>query len=105
MRGIVYHDDRKKLSRWLAAQQRYAADEADYLLDNALRAGRPLARADRVRLMGWPAPFAALFYVIFVKGCILDGWPGWYYALQRLLAETLLALEILDRRCRDAGGR
>ena len=48
--------------------------------------------------MGWPAPIAALLYVLFVKRCILDGWPGWYYALQRLFAETLLALEILDRR-------
>ena len=48
--------------------------------------------------MGWPAPFAALLHVLFFKRCILDGWPGWYYALQRLFAETLLALEILDRR-------
>jgi hypothetical protein len=38
--------------------------------------------------------------VLFIKGCLLDGWHGWYYALQRLLAETLIALEILDRRLR-----
>ena len=56
----------RTLSRWLAAQQRYAADEADYLLNGA-DAGRPLARADRVRLMGWPAPIAVLLYVLFVK--------------------------------------
>src|SRR4051812_34780324 len=97
LRGVVYHDDRKTLSRWLAAQQRYAPEEAAYLL---AAAGRKLARADRLRLMGWPAPFAALLHVLFVKRCILDGWPGWYYALQRLFAETLLALEILDRRSR-----
>jgi glycosyltransferase involved in cell wall biosynthesis len=103
LRGIVYHDDRKPLSRWLAAQQLYAADEADYLLDGAGRGGRPLSRADHIRLMGWPAPIAVLLYVLFVEQCVLDGWPGWYYALQRLLAETLLALEIIDRRCREAG--
>ena len=96
LRGVIYHDDRKKLSRWLAAQQRYAADEAAYLLGGA---GGLLTRADRLRLMAWPAPIAVLFYVLFVKRCVLDGWPGWYYALQRLFAETLLALEILDRRC------
>jgi hypothetical protein len=39
-----------------------------------------------------------LFYTLFVKGCILDGWPGWYYALQRLCAEILIALEILELR-------
>jgi hypothetical protein len=49
-----------------------------------------------------PAPIAVLLYVLFVKGCIRDGWPGWYYALQRLFAETLLALEIIDRRRRRA---
>ena len=106
LRGVVYHDDRKNLSRWVAAQQRYAADEADYLLDGT--GGQSLTRADRIRLMGWPAPIAVLVYVLFVRGCILDGWPGWYYALQRLLSETLLALEILDRRLRrdrDAAAR
>jgi glycosyltransferase involved in cell wall biosynthesis len=101
LRGVIFHDDRKPLSRWLAAQQRYAADEAAYLLNRAGRAGQKLARADRVRLMGWPAPIAVLLYVLFVKRCVLDGWPGWYYALQRLFAETLLALEIIDRRFRN----
>ena len=37
LRGVIYHDDRKPLSRWLAAQQRYAVDEADYLLNRAAR--------------------------------------------------------------------
>ena len=31
------------------------------------RTGRSLARADRIRLMGWPAPIAVLLYVLFVK--------------------------------------
>lgn len=101
LRGIVYHDDRKKLSCWLEAQQRYAAEEAEYLLADT---GRRLTRADRIRLMGWPAPLAVLLYVLFAKRCLLDGWPGWYYALQRLLAETLLALELLDRRYRRNRG-
>ena len=100
LRGVIYHDDRKPLSRWLAAQQRYAFDEANYLLNRAARTDQSLTRADRVRLLGWPAPIAALLYVLFVKRCILDGWPGWSYALQRLFAETLLALEITDRRIR-----
>lgn len=101
LRGVIYHDDRKKLSRWLAAQQRYAADDADYLLNGP---GRALSRADRIRLMGWPAPLLVLPYVMFVQRCVLDGWLGWHYGLQRLFAETLLALEIIDRRCRDNRG-
>lgn len=94
--GVLYHDDRKPLARWLRSQQLYARDEADYLL--GLRAS--LTRADRIRLMAWPAPIAVFFYTLLIKGCIFDGWPGWYYALQRVLAEILLALEIIDRRLR-----
>jgi hypothetical protein len=40
--------------------------------------------------------------VLIVKGCLLDGWPGWFYALQRLLAETMIALAVLERRLNAA---
>jgi glycosyltransferase involved in cell wall biosynthesis len=93
--GVIYHDDRKPLARWLTSQQRYVREEAEYLLDTPPGA---LRRTDKIRLMGWPAPIAVFFYTLFVKGCLFDGWPGWYYALQRTTAEMLLALEILDRR-------
>jgi hypothetical protein len=41
-----------------------------------------------------------LFYTLFVKGCLLDGWAGWFYVLQRVIAEALIAIEIADRRLR-----
>jgi glycosyltransferase involved in cell wall biosynthesis len=95
LHGVIYHDDRKPLSRWVASQRRYARNEANYLLGCSPDA---LRRIDKIRLMGWPAPICACFYVLFIKGCVLDGWPGWYYALQRIVAEALLSLEIIDRR-------
>ena len=49
-------------------------------------AGRSARGTDRLRLMGWPAPIGAFFYTLFVKGCLLDGWAGWYYVLQRVIA-------------------
>lgn len=96
--GAIYHDDRKSLARWLVSQQRYAVEEANYL---ATAPVEKLKRGDRIRRMGWAAPIGVLLYTLFVKGCILDGWPGWCYALQRLVAETLIALEIVDRRLRS----
>ncbi len=51
--GVIYHDDRKPLSRWLQSQLGYAANEAGHLLTMP-RA--EMSRADRVRAMGWPAP-------------------------------------------------
>lgn len=95
LEGRIYHDDRKPLSRWLGSQLKYAAREASHLLE----APRDrLGRADRIRLMGWPAPILVLGYVLFAKGAILDGKAGWFYAFQRLLAEVLVALELLDKR-------
>jgi hypothetical protein len=95
--GRIYHDDRKPLARWLTSQLRYAREETEYLLDCPPSA---LRRTDKIRLMGWPAPIGVFFFffTLFVKGCLFDGWPGWYYAFQRTIAEMLIALEIIDRR-------
>jgi hypothetical protein len=95
LRARVDHDDRKPLSRWLASQQKYAMLEAGHLLS---KPSAMLSRADRIRLMAWPAPTLVFFYTLIIKRCILDGWPGWLYVLQRTFAETLIALEIVDRR-------
>jgi glycosyltransferase involved in cell wall biosynthesis len=95
--GVIFHDDRKPLARWFSSQQRYACQEAEHLLASNHNS---LSRADRIRLAAWPAPLAIFIYTLIFKGCLLDGWPGWYYAFQRLLAEVLIALEIIDRRLR-----
>lgn len=97
LRSRVYHDDRKPLTRWFGSQQKYARIEADHLLATPWS---DLRRTDRLRVMGWPAPPLVFAYTLIAKGCLLDGWPGWYYVLQRLLAETMIALEISDRRLR-----
>ena len=97
MAGTIYHDDRKPLSRWLASQQKYTKLEADHLLSAAPAS---LRRADKIRLMAWPAPILVFLHTLIAKRCILDGWPGWLYVLQRMLAETMIAIELVDRRLR-----
>jgi glycosyltransferase involved in cell wall biosynthesis len=95
LRGVIYHDDRKPLSRWLASQQSYARLEAEYLLKSDAGV---LSASDRLRRMAWPAPIVVFFYVLVVKGCVFDGWSGWFYTLQRVLAECMIALQLIDRR-------
>ncbi|HVX09733.1 MAG TPA: glycosyltransferase family 2 protein [Pirellulales bacterium] len=95
LQGHLLHDDRKPLSRWLDSQRAYARLEADKLLAHPVKA-RSLA--DRLRCLIWPAAPAAFVYTLLVKGCLFDGWPGWYYTLQRTYAELLLSLELLDRK-------
>ena len=96
--GVIFHDDRKPLARWFASQRRYAHDEAQHLLAPNRK---KLGTIDRIRVVAWPAPLAIFIYTLIIKGCLLDGWPGWYYSLQRLLFEIMLALEIIEQRLRS----
>jgi len=95
LRGVIYHDDRKPLLRWFRSQQRYAELEAIHLLNSD---PKMLTRSDIIRRAAWPAPVLVTIYVLLIKGCLLDGWAGWFYTLQRLLAETMIALAVIERR-------
>jgi glycosyltransferase involved in cell wall biosynthesis len=98
----IDHDDRKPLSRWLDSQRAYALLEADVL---AAANPKSLGWADRLRRSIWPAAPAAFLYTMFLKGCLFDGWHGWFYALQRTYAELLLSLELLDRRLKGMANK
>jgi glycosyltransferase involved in cell wall biosynthesis len=89
----IYHDDRKALSRWLWAQDRYMIIESKKLLATP---EHELSWSDRLRKRKVFAPFAILIYCLFVNGAILDGWQGCYYAFQRTLAELLLSIHIIE---------
>jgi glycosyltransferase involved in cell wall biosynthesis len=93
LRSRILHDDRKPLSRWFASQSRYMSLEAKKLL-----ASEPgsLGRADRIRRWRVIAPLAVLFSCLIARGGVLDGWPGFYYAFQRMLAELLLSLYLIE---------
>ncbi|WP_202895478.1 glycosyltransferase family 2 protein [Iningainema tapete] len=89
----IYHDDRKSLSRWLWAQDRYMVSEVTKLLKTPIA---QLSWGDRLRKQKILAPFIILFYCLILKGGILDGWHGWYYAFQRFLAEILLSIRLIE---------
>jgi glycosyltransferase involved in cell wall biosynthesis len=93
LNAYIHHDDRKPLSRWLWAQDRYMVIEAKKLLETP---DRQLSWGDRLRKRKIFAPFIILIYCLIFKGGILDGWQGWYYAFQRTLAELLLAIHIIE---------
>ncbi len=100
----ILHDDRKSLTRWLQAQSRYTRLEADKLL---MTDSENLSWTDRVRRWRIVAPPAMLLYCLIIRGGILDGWAGFYYAFQRALAELMLSLHLLehDLRISDFGFR
>jgi len=93
--SFIDHDDRKPLSRWMRAQDRYTVVEARHLIQAS---AADLTFQDRMRRQIYFAPFAMLFYLFLGRGLILDGWRGWYYVGQRVLAELLLSLRLLEMK-------
>lgn len=88
----IFHDDRKSLRRWLQSQSHYMQLEADKLLSSRFA---DLALPDQIRRLILVAPAAMLFHCLFLKGNILDGRAGLFYALQRAVAEAILSLHML----------
>jgi glycosyltransferase involved in cell wall biosynthesis len=91
--SYIHHDDRKPLSRWLWAQDRYMLIENQKILETS---PGELSLGDRIRRQKILAPFVILFYCLIFNQGILDGWYGWYYALQRTLAEILLSIRLIE---------
>jgi glycosyltransferase involved in cell wall biosynthesis len=95
----LLHDDRKPLADWLVAQTKYQELNVDKLLDTPWS---QLGWSDRLRRWYVVIPVLTFFYCLFVKRLILDGRAGCYYTLQRVYAEMLMSLTLLDRRLRPA---
>jgi glycosyltransferase involved in cell wall biosynthesis len=95
LNGKIYHDDRKPFKRWIDSQHLYAKLEARHLLSTP---SEQLNFQDRLRRRIVFAPPAMFSYLLFVRGLILDGWPGWFYVFQRTLAEMLLSIRLLSEQ-------
>ncbi|MDG1895793.1 MAG: glycosyltransferase family 2 protein [Fuerstiella sp.] len=100
LRSVLSHDDRKSLSRWCLSQNRYARLEAEKLLSHS----EVVSWKDKLRRHVVVAPVLTLFYCLFAKRLVLDGWAGIFYSFQRVYAEMCLSLELLDVRLRADHG-
>lgn len=98
LKQFIDHDDRKPLSRWLWAQDRYVRLEVEKLMATPTR---ELGLSDRIRKTRILAPMLVLIYCLILKGGMLDGWRGWYYACQRVFAELLLVLHLIEHDFRQ----
>jgi glycosyltransferase involved in cell wall biosynthesis len=94
LRARICHDDRKSLSHWLGAQARYMELEAVKL---TTAASASLGIVDRLRRWIVIAPPAMFFYCYFVRGGIMDGRAGLFYALQRATSEAILSMFLVRR--------
>lgn len=88
LRSPVFHDDRKSFKRWFRSQARYTELEAQKL--RSADRGE-LSFVDRLRRWRIVVPPAMPVYCLIVRGGILDGRAGFYYAFQRTVAELMLS--------------
>ena len=91
LQAPLLHDDRKSLRRWFRSQARYTELEAQKLL---AADSTELGLADRMRRWVVLVPPIMLVYCLVVRGGVLDGWQGFYYAFQRTMAELMLAVHL-----------
>ena len=91
----IVHDDWKPTGQWLIGQARYMQRELDWIHEG--KGG--LVRWFRLRppLM----PIAIFLYCLFGRGLLLNGRSGIFYALQRMVAEAVLSLMVLEERLRN----
>ncbi len=90
----LLHDDRKSLERWLQSQSRYQAIEAEKLMS---RPWAELSWADRLRCTRVLGPIAVAAHCLFVKGLVFDGTAGLHYTAQRVTADLILSMHLLQR--------
>jgi glycosyltransferase involved in cell wall biosynthesis len=94
LRERIIHDDRKPFRRWLASQRRYAHQEAERLA--TIRWSQAGLR-DRIRKTVIVAPWTVPLYTLLGRRVALDGLRGLRYALERAIAEALIAGAVLRR--------
>ena len=98
LKGKIVHDDRKTAAHFVSSQVRYMQREVKDL--SAPR--KPLKT--RFRLLPPLMPIVTFVYAYVGKALFLDGRAGLYYALQRLVAESILALMVLENMLREKTG-
>jgi glycosyltransferase involved in cell wall biosynthesis len=94
----VIHDDWKPTGQWLMGQARYMQREFAWLREHRTGLVRWL------RLTPPLMPVAVFLYCLFGRGLIVNGRAGLFYALQRMVAEAVLSLIVLEEKLRDHSG-
>lgn len=90
----LIHDDRKSMDRWLLSQRKYAKLEAEKL---STTEQHQLSSRDKMRKASFFTPVIVFLYILIIKRGILDGKNGIIYAFQRLIAESILQIQLRDK--------
>jgi glycosyltransferase involved in cell wall biosynthesis len=94
LKARIIHNDWKSIEHWVSSQSRYMRRELSYVRESGSGVRGALRRYPPLM------PLVTFLYCLLVKGLIIDGRAGIFYALQRLVAESVLALMLLEEELR-----
>lgn len=89
----IKHDDRKSLERYFKNQLKYTKLESKKIKREYGRSSKFLLDLKNNKLI---SPFLLFLYILFVKGCILDGWHGVYYGFRRMITKAMLSIRRIE---------
>jgi glycosyltransferase involved in cell wall biosynthesis len=92
LKSRVVHDDWKSMHQWVIAQARYMMREREKL--DTRRSGL----RDWLRMHPPLMPVAVFLYCFLWKRLLFSGRAGMLYVLQRVIAEAILSLYVLENR-------
>lgn len=93
LQAKIRHDDRKSLTRWLTSQAKYGEQEARLLMT---KSWKELRWSNRIRKGIIISPLLAPLVYLIPRFGFLDGKAGWEYAFQRMIAEAIISLKLLE---------
>ena len=104
--AYIHYNFSKGLSDWFEKHAKYALREAEQQIvdENAITdvvGSNIMARRRRLKKIAWKLPFRPwikLMYLLFVKGGILDGSPGWLYCRMQAHYEFMCVTILKDLR-------
>lgn len=103
--GYITHDDRKPIDRFLESQIKYTKIEVDRFsrenfFDSILKFNKKAIKDNLRSLPGLVPIFVVLYLGVFRFGFFRNS-ASRHYILQRVIAEMILSLRILDNRLRN----
>lgn len=97
IRSHLLHEDKKSLDRFLLSQIKYSKLEAEKICGTE---SMSLGWKGRVRRIPGVSALLVGLYLLLIRGGLFRGRASWHYILQRVIAESIVSIRLLDDRIR-----
>ena len=111
---LIHYPFNKGIEYWVTRHNRYSTMEAAALSQEKtqkiafaqLLRGNPIEKRKQLKQLAYRLPFRPLFvffYLFMIRLGLLDGIPGFFYAVLRTIYEVLINLKMIENEYRTRG--